>query len=237
MIILKKLINSILFTLGYRIHKTRNNLPPNTIFGDLLPQQQIVDIEKIALCSDFIPGMTDSNEGKLLFVLAASQCVSGDIVEIGSWQGKSSSFLARAIQISENGKFFAIDNFLGNINSKEAYIVNQIDLSDLESNFKKNMSSLGLQNHVKLISKDVTYAARKLLGHKIRFLFIDGDHSYDGVKRDYSLFKNQLTEDAIVVFDDFDSAREGLVLAIKEFIEETNPKVKFQMGKLLVLIL
>jgi len=94
-----------------------------------------------------------------------------------------------------------------------------------------------LQNHVKLINKDISYAARKLLGHKIRFLFIDGDHSYDGVKRDYSLFKNQLTEDAIVVFDDFDSAREGSVLAIKEFIEETNPKVKFQMGKLLVLIL
>ncbi len=231
------MINRILFRLGYRIHKTRNNLPQNGIFGDLLPEQQIVDIEKIALLSDFIPGMIDSNEGKLLFVLATSQCVSGDIVEIGSWQGKSSSFLARAIQISDNGKFFAIDHFLGNIESKEAYIVNQIDLSDLESNFRKNLSSLGLQNYVKLINKDVSYAARKLLGHKIRFLFIDGDHSYDGVKRDYSLFKNQLTEDAIVVFDDFDSAREGSVLAIKEFIEETNPKVKFQMGKLLVLIL
>lgn len=187
--------------------------------------------------TNFIPGMACNNEGKLLFVLAATQKISGDIVEIGSWQGKSASFLARASQVSGNGKFFAIDHFKGNVGSEDAYILNSIDLSDLENGFIQNLSKLGLENYVESKNMDVISAAHQLKDHKIRFLFIDGDHSYEGVKRDYSLFESQLTDDAIIVFDDFDTARQGAVQAIREIILETRPNIRFQLGKMLVLVM
>jgi len=104
-IIIKILVNRILFKFGFYIRSTRSNLTQTEIFGDTLPEHRIVDLDKFVFSTNFIPGMTDLNEGKILFVLAALQRVSGDIVEVGSWQGKSSSFLAKSLQISDNGNF------------------------------------------------------------------------------------------------------------------------------------
>lgn len=41
-----------------------------------------------------------------------------------------------------------------------------------------------------------------LNGKKIDYFFIDGDHTYEGVKKDFFLYKNLLSENAIVAFHD-----------------------------------
>lgn len=46
---------------------------------------------------------------------------------------------------------------------------------------------------------------KKLLnGEKVDFLFIDGDHMYEGVKNDFEMYKSFVREGGIIAFDDMD---------------------------------
>ena len=68
-------------------------------------------------------------------------------------------------------------------------------------------------------------------GDTIDFLFIDGDHTYEGVKRDWLLCRKFLSPDAYVVFHDISVIQEGVevfrfwreikqVFPYQEFIKE-----------------
>ena len=80
-----------------------------------------------------VPGMITDEAGQLLFIMAYSQQIDGDIVEIGSWQGKSTICLARAALLAGNGAVYAIDHFRGNKGKESYYKVNKDDLSDLKA--------------------------------------------------------------------------------------------------------
>ncbi len=51
--------------------------------------------------------------------------------------------------------------------------------------------------------------AQLLEGEPLDFLFIDGDHTYDGVKRDFELYRDLVREGGIVAFHDITPGREG----------------------------
>src|SRR5687767_6320928 len=109
------LIKKIFNKLGYQINK----LPrPNDGFASHDPYSKIVlksgpiiDLEQLAQISLSIPGMTSPKSGQFLFSMCYMQELRGDVVEIGSWQGRSTSFLARAVKCSGNGAFYAVDHF------------------------------------------------------------------------------------------------------------------------------
>lgn len=181
--------------------------------------RRIVDADSLAKMSLSIPGMIDPSSGKMLYALCYMQREEGDVVEIGSWQGRSTSFLARAAKESGNGKFYAIDHFKGNVGKEHFYKVSRDDLSDLKTVFLSNMESVGLSGDINLLDMDNSSAAEKLAGTRIRFLFIDGDHTKRGVEKDISLFFPMLTERAIVAFDDFSANFPELVDAVDALLE------------------
>lgn len=155
---------------------------------------------------------------QLLYTLCYMQTLPGDVVEIGSWQGYSTSFLARAVRDSGNGRLFAIDHFQGNVGHEDKYVVGRDDLSDLRGNFEANLRRLDLWDHVTLLDMPNDQAAVALRGQLqqpggVRFLLIDGDHTQAGVQKDIDLFFPLLLPGAIVVFDDFSTHCPGLVAA------------------------
>jgi MMP 1-O-methyltransferase len=207
--------------LGYkftRVSKFSGSYNPNSL---LLPQRQIVDLERLSNISLSIPGMISPRSGQMLYALCAFQDIVGDVVEIGSWQGRSSSFLARAVKESGNGKFYAIDHFKGNLGKESAYMVGAADLSDLKQNFLGNMEAVGLSQHFHVMDMSNTQAAIQIADKTVRLLFIDGDHTYEGVRKDLELFVPKLCDNAIVIFDDFSNNFPGLLGAVDEFLRGT----------------
>lgn len=78
------------------------------------------------------------------------------------------------------------------------------------------MHKAGVERHVEAHR---TYS-RDLAGHwsrPIRFLWIDGDHTYKGVKEDLDLFRRHLAPHAIVAFHDVLHAFEG---PVRIFVEQ-----------------
>ncbi len=181
-------------------------------------KRNIVDVESLGKISLTVPGMITPEAGKFLYSLCYLQDLEGDVVEIGSWQGRSSTFLARAVKESGNGNFYAIDHFGGNVGKEEFYKVNG-SLASLKDNFIDNLSRLDLIDAVNLLDMTNTEASEKIKDRKIRFLFIDGDHTKSGVRKDIELFFPQLEKGSIVVFDDYFEGFPGLIEAVDEILE------------------
>lgn len=61
-------------------------------------------------------------------------------------------------------------------------------------------------------------------GKKISVLFIDGDHSYEGCKRDINAWYPFMKEDGVMLFHDCDESSPGVVQAVFEFANKKKAK-------------
>jgi predicted O-methyltransferase YrrM len=99
-----------------------------------------------------------------------------------------------ALKENSRGTLYAIDPHESTAwNDRDA--VNSLDV------FRANVSALGLSEQVTVIrsySEDAAHGWSR----PIDLLFIDGDHSYEGVKRDWELFIPHVRPFGIVLFHD-----------------------------------
>ena len=78
------------------------------------------------------------------------------------------------------------------------------DLDNEDSFFRKNF----YPRFIKSTSVDAFYDFFIRQDIKIDFLFIDGDHSYEGVKKDFELYSTILSEKGIIMLHDTDGEYE-----------------------------
>ena len=82
--------------------------------------------------------------------------------------------------------------------------------------FVANLKSAGVFDRVE-IKRVYSHALAREWKDPIRFLWIDGDHTYEGAKVDVDLFKPYLADGAIVAMHDVLGTFEG---ALRVFVEE-----------------
>jgi predicted O-methyltransferase YrrM len=164
---------------------------------------------------DFHSGLGDS--AYLLYGLARALKPTV-AVEIGSARGKSACYVGRALKENGRGKLFAIDPHTRTNWNDE----NSIDTLD---EMRRNIRAFGIQQQVEII-RDVSEKAAARWMLPIDLLFIDGDHSYEGVKRDWELFKPHVVQFGLVVFHDTlwdlrpDSPYSRSDMGVPAFVEE-----------------
>jgi predicted O-methyltransferase YrrM len=115
-------------------------------------------------------------------------------VEIGSARGRSASFIGLALRDNGKGMLYAIDPHLQTP-------WNDPDSRDTFIEMRKNLAAVGVQGFVRVI-RDWSGAVASSWNRPIDILFIDGDHSYEGVKRDWEAFLPHMAPFGIVVFHD-----------------------------------
>jgi predicted O-methyltransferase YrrM len=148
--------------------------------------------------------MLSPKERLFLYNSAASRPRKSTVVEIGTYAGGSTYFLAHGAKKSES-KVYGIDPF-------ESYKDRQISEGD-NSKFlgklhrkptlhevKKNLSRTGVAKEVDLIQGFSTEVAQAWNNGKVDFLWIDGNHNMAAI--DYYNWKPHLSENAIVAFHD-----------------------------------
>lgn len=74
---------------------------------------------------------------------------------------------------------------------------------------RRNLALAGVPNEaytlVKALSTD-TAAVEALRGQMFDFLLIDGDHTYQGVKNDFELYRSHVQPGGLILFDDYQTA-------------------------------
>lgn len=165
-------------------------------------------------------------ERAFLFRLSHDLQENSKIVEIGSWVGESSCLLATGLKGAES-KLYAIDNFIGNaseLDAKDRYKkrMDKLKVNNTKEFFDKNIAHFGLESKVAPIVADSVLAAKDFCEKEksIDLIFIDGDHSIDGTKKDINTWLPFLKDGGIMVFHDF-SSNHGVPHAIWWAIKES----------------
>lgn len=140
-----------------------------------------------------INGWLSANEGELLYSLALS--VGGIIVEIGSYEGRSTLYLAKAKQAAGRGRVVAVDTFRG---SSEHVKFGKIDTYE---NFISNMKRFGVMDVIDVKRGYSSHIAGDF-NESIEMLFIDGSHEYEHVKRDFEMWAPKVAHNGIIAFHD-----------------------------------
>ena len=157
----------------------------------LLGQRGLYPREFYVETFDFASGLGDSSW--LLYGLARS--VKPRVcVEIGSARGKSACAIGLALRRNGFGTLYAIDP-----HSQTDW--NDTDSVDSMRFLKENLQRAGVNEFVRIVRKTSGDAAAGW-NEKIDLIFIDGDHSYDGVKADWERFVPHVSQFGVVVFHD-----------------------------------
>ena len=134
-----------------------------------------------------------------LFYFAYTQPGPGTIVEIGSFKGKSTVWMAQALkERAETIKITAVDP---HINTREDEVVPKYEEESSYDAFIKNVSSLGLSEWVLPVKKTSEEAAKDS-NQPIRLLFIDGSHRYEDARLDLELWEPMVNAGGIIVMHD-----------------------------------
>lgn len=164
-------------------------------------------------------------ERGFLFQLACDLPADAQVVEVGSWMGASTCFIAGGLK-GGAARIFAVDNFQGLSTCGEDAAWYERHFKKLSARstleiFRKNFSDLGYTPRAEPIVSDSLTAAHSLaaLRGAIDLIFIDGDHSYEACQADIEAWLPFLKRGGVAAFHDFGSRAVGVTRAIFEAIK------------------
>jgi MMP 1-O-methyltransferase len=172
--------------------------------------RQLIERAALKKISAFrnLDGWLTDKEALGLYLTARKLPRNATVVEIGSWQGKSTYVLSKGLR---SGKVYAIDPFNADAGSdegsREIYLSKKGDHNLLEQ-FRKNMVDLGVMKNI-VIKQGYSYQFHNDF-EKIDLLFIDGDHSIEGCKSDFELYAGKVVVGGFIAFHDFYETRDEL---------------------------
>jgi len=142
---------------------------------------------------------------------------SGVILEIGSFKGRSTICFATGTKHGHRENVFAVDPHTSAPPWFPA-IPCQFTLNEFESNLDK----AGVRENVNTIVADSLQTARIWTALPIRVLFLDGDHSFEGLLADYEQWIEKLVVGGILLIDDVDDSEHlpSIIVFIESVITE-----------------
>lgn len=150
---------------------------------DLAPLRQI---------TQEIEGWLRDDEAAFLYAAARYGPGRGAIVEVGSWKGKSTVWLAAGSKAAGREKVYAVDPHTGSPEHGAVWTFPE---------FSRNVERAGVADGViPLVMTSEAAAAQ--WSQPVRLLWIDGAHEYDRVRRDVALWSAHLIDGGILALHD-----------------------------------
>ena len=173
-------------------------------------------------------GLISLEEAGLLYTMAR-ELGEGCVVEVGSFRGRSAVALGRGSIDGNKVPVYAIEPhevFTG--------VYGATFGPEDRAAFYRAMLDTGCYEVVRLINTSSEIVSTNW-SRQIGLLWIDGDHSYQGVKRDFECWEPHLTPGARVAFDDSTDPAVGPRQLINELVEKGEWQEQQLVGKVTVI--
>ena len=160
-----------------------------------------------------VEGYLAPREMRFLALLAACPTADGEILEIGSFKGKSTVILAKAAALSgDDQKINAVDPMTAPSETDPDLRGDESSLADFQKNIEAHKVADKIEFH-----QTFSFELAKTWTKPLRLLWIDGDHTYKGTKLDFEGFAPFLQDGAIVAIHDVLHEFDG---GIRVFMED-----------------
>lgn len=154
-----------------------------------------------------VKGFIDHNEGICLYNYALNSSKKGPILEIGSYCGKSTIYIATAAK-KYSGCVYSVDHHTGSEENQVGWEYHDIELFDEETGrinsfpeFMRNLRKANLLDTVVPIVSDSSLVSRywKI---PLSMVFIDGGHTMEAAFNDFSNWKDKIIKGGILAIHD-----------------------------------
>jgi hypothetical protein len=149
--------------------------------------------------------------------VAACAPAQGIILEIGSFKGKSTVGLASIAQRFDLGPVVAVDPHSAPAVTDFGHGSGHLSWDDFQASLRTAGVERTVEAH-RAYSRDLARGWTR----PIRFLWIDGDHTYRGAREDIDLFRPHLASGAIVALHDVLHTFEGPVRVFAEELLDSD---------------
>ena len=202
----------VFFRLNWLFFKPATSGDNDSEAGDVI-YSSAMDIDPKLL--DTVKGFLDGEEGRCLYEMALEAGSLGPCLEIGSYCGKSTLYLAAACQKS-NSILYSIDHHRGSEEQQPGEEYFDPELLDPQSGcvdtfkaFRSTIERGGLEETVIPIVSRSEIAAR-LWATPLSLVFIDGGHSMEAACTDYDAWAGHILPGGfLLIHDIFTDPSEG----------------------------
>jgi cephalosporin hydroxylase len=162
-----------------------------------------------------------------LYSEMVSRVDSGVFVEVGSWKGRSASFMGVEIINSKKAiSLFCVDTWLG---SSEHQNMDCVRNNTLYEEFLSNISPIN--DVITPLRMPSLEASRLFDDESIEFIFLDASHDYDDVLADIKAWYPKVKSGGVIAGHDYYPNGEhwqGVMKAVKEWSEADHHLVTVQ---------
>lgn len=166
-----------------------------------------------------IEGWFDAPQSNIYTEMVKSSKDGAHFVEIGAWKGKSTSFMA--VEIKNSGKkikFDVVDTFKG---SSEHQNLPCIINDTLYQEYLNNIEPV--KELINTIVGDSSNIAGMYADDSLDFVFVDGDHTHEGVLKDIIAWYPKIKPGGYLCGNDiFQKGHEGVYQAIIELLDSVD---------------
>jgi len=138
------------------------------------------------------------------------------VVEIGTLHGFNALAILNTLPVK---KIYLVDPYDDYTDNKEFHITGDKILNEAKKRLKKYMGKI-------VFIRKYSENAIDDIKEKVDFVYIDGNHDYEYVKKDIELYYKKIKSGGILAGHDFDTGSLGVCKAVIEFSEKNNLKLE-----------
>ena len=169
-----------------------------------------------------IDGWFSEDEGRW-YARFARGLRGGVFVEVGSWKGRSTSFIG-AICNANGTRLVCVDHWSGSKDVLAARYAAALAVEDVEQTFRDNMSALGIV--VEVIAAPSTEAASRLEPESVDRVFLDASHDRASVAEDLRVWSERLRPGGILAGHDYAEKHPEVRAAVDEHARQKGLVVR-----------
>lgn len=194
-----------------------------------VPASQEGPVLRFDQCGD-LQGYLRRREGARLAYLASLVPAGQVIVELGSFKGKSTCFLASGSKAGAGVKVHCFDLWDLATQRPGGWVTNCDDPQTLEL-FRFQLTAMRVKSMVVEHQGETAAGGREWAGAPVGLLFIDGDHSEEGCQADLDAWLPHVAPGGWVAFHDYGKPRfPGVTTVVDRWLAATGYEAYRNVG-------